>query len=142
MTKGNCIALLGALLATLPGAGCGPDHGELDLVQVELALAIDFESDDQLEVSVFQETTAACPGIDGTNVDALDPREGRQQASAAGLNDGSVSLSFDDLPAEVPLAFFGRVKRPGEGDLAEDCADGVVISEGTNASISLVLVAP
>lgn len=138
MTLSCLVTAVGSVSIT---GGCGQSQSELDLVQVELKLAIDFESDDLLEVSVFEAQVATCGNIGPTSIDSLE-RVGREQASAVGLNAGEVTLDFVDLPADVPLTFYGRVKRPGEDDLIDDCAPDVSIPEGQNVAVELVLVSP
>ena len=129
-----------AVVVLLCGTACEGDP-ELDLVRVELELAIDFEGDDVLEVSVFEASVASCANIGPSTVDTTE-RVGRVQAAAADLNAGEVTLEFDDLPAEVPLTFYGRVVRGADEIVVRDCVNDVTIPEGGNVSVELVFSEP
>ena len=126
-----CLLVLLGVTSACGGAG-------VDVQRVVLRLPLDFEANDQLEVSVFKEETANCNTIEVGTVDQISPREGREFSRADGLNDGAVNLRFPDLPAEVQLTFYARVLRISE-PLASDCVDGIEISDGGNVSVELTV---
>lgn len=120
-------------------AACGGPNVTAE--QVVLELPLDFEGNDQLEVSVFLRSTTTCGAITPLTVGDIEPREGRQIVAAGGLNgdSGSISLGFEDLPAEQPLVFYARVVRDGDA-IATDCSDNnIVINEGERLAVRLVV---
>jgi hypothetical protein len=114
------------------------DESDVDLVEVELALALDFESGDVLTIAVFDESLRDCATLSASGAGDVEPID-RAVASAVAINNGQdVSFEFDTLPAEVPLAFFGTATR-GNTLLADDCTRATV-PNGGHVDIVLVLV--
>jgi hypothetical protein len=131
-------ALYFSLCLTLAvSSACAPEPA-VDLVEVELALALDFESGDVLTVAVFDAGLRDCDTLLATGAGDVEPVD-RQVASAVAINDGEdVSFDFDTLPAEIPLAFFGTATR-GASLLADDCST-TTIPNGGHVDIVLVVV--
>lgn len=131
--------------AALAFGGCGPSS-DLDAVEVDLELALTVEVGDFIEVTVFEQVNVDCARATSQGMEAVeDESVGQSIKVADALNDGPETITLEDLPAtgplgEKPLSFWGRVIRPAEGSLAEDCVDDVRIPEGGRVTVNLQLV--
>lgn len=133
MTRASLLLLLSSTI----GVACAPTERDVDLVPVELALGLDFESGDVLEVAIYRVADVTCATLIGTGPGSAEPVDSAV-ASAVAVNDGaSTTFTFDTLPAEEPLAFHGTVTR-GATLLAEDCSEAT-IPNGGNVEIVIVL---
>lgn len=127
---------LSLFLPFVAGFGCAPVQ-PAEPVSVHLELHLDFESDDLLDVIVFETATHDCSSVyNATDPDALD-RIDKKTSSAQSLNEGSASFDFESLPAEEELTFYAHVLRSDEGILARDCVDNIVIPAGDSVEIAL-----
>ena len=106
-------------------------------VDIVLHLGIEFDSDDLLDVIVLETESQTCDSVYNANDPESLDRLDKKTASAQALNEGSVSFEFASLPAETELTFYAHAFRDGDGILARDCTDGVVIPTGNNVEVNL-----
>jgi hypothetical protein len=118
--------------------GCSPEQ-KIQVVDLNMSLALELESNDLLEVYVFDNEANTCSQLLNSSDPDGSERIEKQTESAEGLNEGVIDFELEELPAEVPLAFYAHVLRTTEGFLGRDCEDAITIPAGGEIALTLTI---